>query len=496
MDFASLRRRLAFKSADGSGELVAEEVLASGDLSRAIEDGRVQEDRMTLPSLEDRDRSAEKLLGPAWVSPGSVERLSRTRGSSARRSGSRKQKAIEDYGEHLEDLKKGQESRFSEVVTRTPERYDLATPDQSRESQGPSVGREEKTVRETPEYPRGAPQSYAPLVFDPKEVQKMEELQRMSPLLSTVRSEEKILQTLRPEFLEEEQRRQDQEILKRSVQELAKENSFLKSMMQDVEKVMMENEEMKKKIREKSFEIEGDRPRYRTPEEPSPKGNPFPEGPGQQERTGERGPGDTTVQVMLTLMQGMQEMQKKIIEREEKQEGEMKGVEFVRGQHELPKLQEWHPGTAPIDLNDWLVLIEPVMADLTQTSQEWWELLLSEARSWYDAHVQKTPLERLAHEPGPSLELSKKKWGRLEKRASTMLMMGIPESQREEMVATKQTSAMKIVCRLLTIYQPGGLAEKEVILRALEAPAEAGSLAEAVGGLRKWMRWRNRASLG
>lgn len=30
----------------------------------------------------------------------------------------------------------------------------------------------------------------------------------------------------------------------------------------------------------------------------------------------------------------------------------MKGVEFVRGQHELPKLPEWHPGTAPIDLND------------------------------------------------------------------------------------------------------------------------------------------------
>lgn len=93
-----------------------------------------------------------------------------------------------------------------------------------------------------------------------------------------------------------------------------------------------------------------------------------------------------------------------------------------------------------------MVLIEPVMADLTQTSQEWWELLLKEARRWYDAHVKKTPLERLAHEPEPSDALSQKKWERLEKRASTMLLMAIPEAQREEMVATKQTSAMKIVC--------------------------------------------------
>ena len=116
------------------------------------------------------------------------------------------------------------------------------------------------------------------------------------------------------------------------------------------------------------------------------------------------------------------------------------------------------------------------MADLTPTSQEWWEKLLGEARTWYDRHVQKSPVERLTHEPQPSLNLSQKKWGRLEKRASTMLLMGIPETQREEMVATNQTSAMKIVCRLLTIYQPGGLAEKEVILRSLEAPQETTSL--------------------
>jgi len=267
----------------------------------------------------------------------------------------------------------------------------------------------------------------------------------------------------------------------------------LKSVMKDINRMKSENEEMRRRIQEKALELEPEeeKPRYGTPEEPNSGPDQFLEKP-DPETSGPREV-DPTVQVMLKLMQGMQEMQRRMIEKDEKEEGAMRGVEFVRGQHELPKLPEWHPGTAPIDLNDWMVLIEPVMADLTQTSQAWWELLLAEARSWYDAHVKKTPLERLAHDPEPSDELSKKKWGRLEKRASTMLLMSIPEAQREEMVATKQTSAMKIVCKLLTIYQPGGLAEKEVILRALESPAEAGSLTEAVGGLRKWMRWRNRA---
>ena len=52
---------------------------------------------------------------------------------------------------------------------------------------------------------------------------------------------------------------------------------------------------------------------------------------------------------------------------------------------------------------------------------------------------------------------------------------------------------MKILCHLFTTFQPGGLAEKEVILRSLEMPAEAATVADAVSALRKWMRWRRRA---
>ena len=46
----------------------------------------------------------------------------------------------------------------------------------------------------------------------------------------------------------------------------------------------------------------------------------------------------------------------------------------------------------------------------------------------------------------------------------------LPENQREEMVSARKLSAMEIICQLLVTYQPGGLAEKELLLRSLEMP--------------------------
>ena len=42
----------------------------------------------------------------------------------------------------------------------------------------------------------------------------------------------------------------------------------------------------------------------------------------------------------------------------------------------LPVLPE-PSATAPIDLADWLTMIEPAMTDLSDSSGEWWELVAS-----------------------------------------------------------------------------------------------------------------------
>ena len=46
---------------------------------------------------------------------------------------------------------------------------------------------------------------------------------------------------------------------------------------------------------------------------------------------------------------------------------------------------------------------------------------------------------------------------------------------------------------LFTTYSPGGVAEKQTLLKSLEDPAEISSVQEAPGAIRKWMRWRRRA---
>ena len=213
--------------------------------------------------------------------------------------------------------------------------------------------------------------------------------------------------------------------------------------------------------------------------------------PPKKEPGADEPPG--TLQLMAMMMQSMQEMQKRMNSKDGGKDRDGGEAEYVRSHPEVPKLPDWNPSTGPIDLNDWLALIEPIMADLTATSGEWWDRLQKECRQWYQDHMALNPLDRLAHEPTPSVQLDQPRWIRLERRASTLLMMSIPEAQKEELVSTKRITAMKILCHLFTTFQPGGLAEKEVILRSLEMPVEATTMAEAVSSLRKWMRWRRRA---
>lgn len=104
---------------------------------------------------------------------------------------------------------------------------------------------------------------------------------------------------------------------------------------------------------------------------------------------------------------------------------------------------------------------------------------MKEAPQWHQQHLL-SPLDRVAQLPKPSSELSKQRWARLERRSSTLLLMAVQELQREELISSKQLTVLSIICRLLVIYQPGGLAEKALILRSLELPAEAVNLSEAV----------------
>ena len=73
-----------------------------------------------------------------------------------------------------------------------------------------------------------------------------------------------------------------------------------------------------------------------------------------------------TLQLMVTMMEAMKEMQKKTNEGRE-DSGMLHGVELVRtGVTDLPALPPWSPTTVPPQLADWMLLITPVIADLSE----------------------------------------------------------------------------------------------------------------------------------
>ncbi len=127
------------------------------------------------------------------------------------------------------------------------------------------------------------------------------------------------------------------------------------------------------------------------------------------------------------------------------------------------------------------------MEDLADTSTDWWSEMLKQVQCWYDDHMALTPLTDDCQAPTSA---SLKKWTRLERRASAMLMSAIPEQIKDEVLSSRMVTTFGILCKLYVAYQPGGLAEKSLVLAALENPREETSLGNGVLGLRKWIRWR------
>ena len=201
------------------------------------------------------------------------------------------------------------------------------------------------------------------------------------------------------------------------------------------------------------------------------------------------GASDPTMKVILQLVQGMQTMQKHLLDSRDRQSE----AEVVRHTTELPKLPEWDPETAPIDYSDWQLCLAAHMGDLSSTSETWWSSTMEVAKAWYGDHMRMTPMQRLTHQPKATEELQHPRWVRLERRASALLMAALPEQLREEVISSKTVSSLGIMCKAMLLYQPGGLTERAAILNALEQPQEAQTVSAAVAQVRKWIRWKRRA---
>ncbi|CAL1157428.1 unnamed protein product, partial [Cladocopium goreaui] len=147
----------------------------------------------------------------------------------------------------------------------------------------------------------------------------------------------------------------------------------------------------------------------------------------------------------------------------------------------------------PLQLGDWLLTVEPIIADLSATSEVWWSLMVKSAEQWYQKHMMMPPLDRVQHEVQPPPEVTLEKWSRLERRTASMLLQSVPEVVKEELVSARRLSVFGILTQLLLTYCPGGVLEKQTLLRSLEEPTEVTTVGEAPAAIRRWLRWKLRS---
>ena len=189
-------------------------------------------------------------------------------------------------------------------------------------------------------------------------------------------------------------------------------------------------------------------------------------------------------------MRQLQDAQTKALERKLASEE----PELVKpGVSTLPALKAPDPSTSPMEVQDWLQLLQAPMADLSDSSHDWWMQVQELASEGYRQWSNATPMERLAMKPPRNKALGK--YARLNSRAASMLLTSLDETVRADLVARRSTqSASQIIYRVLTLYQPGGEAEKKLVLDQLQSPVRQETPAAAAKALREWERWYRRAA--
>ena len=134
-----------------------------------------------------------------------------------------------------------------------------------------------------------------------------------------------------------------------------------------------------------------------------------------------------------------------------------------------------------------------VLADVSENSGTWWSAVMELVNGTYARWLAATPLERLQITPEGAEALCTGRWTRVNARTASMLLSAMGEELRGEMISQRITqSSPRMVFRLFVLFQPGGSAERQEVLRKLQNPGEfvAGDgLAEALKTLRCWPRW-------
>ena len=157
---------------------------------------------------------------------------------------------------------------------------------------------------------------------------------------------------------------------------------------------------------------------------------------------------------------------------------------------ELPPLNDLGEAEiGPLLAGDWLTSITPLMRDISPSSSQWWDLVLQVAGSKYQAWLSSDPLSRLRIQPANPPEFERAPLLRVEQRGQAVPLKALPESLRSEIIANRALGSTQIIFRVLTRYQPGGLAERTTLLKQLVDVKAPANVSGVTTSLRSWKRW-------
>ena len=160
---------------------------------------------------------------------------------------------------------------------------------------------------------------------------------------------------------------------------------------------------------------------------------------------------------------------------------------------ELPRLEAVTKPAPALRCSDWLYALDPVMADLAPASKTWWTMVKEQANYYYQQYVQADVLRKSQVFPQLGEELSHYRYVRLESRALSMLQRSIPESCYNAALAGRCLSTVGLLFQVYKSFQPGGLNERQSMLKGLTDLGVADTPRVAVDQLQVWQRWLTKA---
>ena len=212
----------------------------------------------------------------------------------------------------------------------------------------------------------------------------------------------------------------------------------------------------------------------------------FPEGPGllrswwdARPRRATPPPRSTPAEpqgspVLEALARGVQQLQELQVKALEKASSTITTEQVKPGTLSLSQLPSLTDGAdSALTFQDWMEMSAAVMSDISESSGTWWAGVIALVEDTYMRWLASSPLERLAVEPTGTEQWCEGKWQRVNARASSMLLASMPTELRADMVSRRcAKDCVKMLFHLYKHFQPGGSAERQDVLKRLQAPSE------------------------